>query len=220
MGRFKWERRGRDSVRPPDDPNHPRTRCGTRAFALLALVSALAGCTVVGPLFVKPADPVNPDWTAKTEPQVNTAQAADAAWWRAFNDPILDKLVELAWQQNLTVRAAGLRIAEARAQLALAVGQKWPQVQAAFGQASITGLSNNAANVSNFDRNFSEFQAGFDVAWEIDFWGRYQNMQRAEASRYFGSIADYDSALVTLSAEVARTYAVIRMYETLVALAQ
>ena len=174
----------------------------------------------MGPNFVKPEVTVNPEWTAKEEAQVDTAKAADAAWWRAFNDPILDKLVEQAWQQNLTVRAAGLRIAEARAQLALAVGQKWPQVQAAFGQASVTGLSNNAANVSNFDRNFSEFQVGFDVAWEIDFWGRYQNMQRAEASRYFGSIADYDTALVTLSAEVARTYALIRMYESLVALAQ
>ena len=132
----------------------------------------------MGPNFVKPEVTVNPEWTAKEEAQIDTAKAADAAWWRAFNDPILDKLVELAWQQNLPVQVAGLRIAEARAQLALAVGQKWPQVQAAFGQATVVGLSDNAANVANFDRHFGDFQVGFDAAWELDFWGKYQT-QRA-----------------------------------------
>ena len=222
MGRFKWERLGRDSVRNHDHRRLPPTRGPTaaRAFTLLALITALGGCTVVGPNFVKPEVTVNPEWTAKEEAQIDTAKAADAAWWRAFNDPILDKLVEQAWQQNLTVRAAGLRIAESRAQLALAVGQKWPQVQAAFGQATVVGLSGNSANVANLDRRFGEFQAGFDVAWEIDFWGRYQNMQRGEAARYFSTIADYDSSLVTLSADVARTYALIRTFETLIALAE
>jgi NodT family efflux transporter outer membrane factor (OMF) lipoprotein len=222
MGRFKWERLVRDSVRTRDPGQLPRTRgpTGGRAFALVALLLALGGCTVVGPQFVKPEVAVNPGWTAKEEAKLDTAKAADAAWWRTFNDPILDQLIAQAWQQNLTVRAAGLRIAEARAQLALAVGQKWPQVQAAFGQASAVGISGSSANTANLDRHYGEFQAGFDAAWEIDFWGRYQNLQRSEAARYFSTVADYDSALVTLSAEVARTYALIRTYETLAALAE
>ncbi len=222
MSRFKWRRLARDTVRNHQHQGLPQTRgsTGARAFVLLTFVTVLGGCTVVGPQFVKPEVTVNPEWTAREEAKLDTAKAADAAWWRAFNDPILDKLVDQAWQQNLTVRTAGLRIAEARAQLALAVGQKWPQVQAAFGQASAVGLSGNSANVANLDRHYGEFQAGFDVAWEIDFWGRYQNMQRGEAARYFTTIADYDSALVTLSADVARTYALIRTFETLIALAE
>jgi NodT family efflux transporter outer membrane factor (OMF) lipoprotein len=208
-------------MRPQDHRTLPRTRGpGRRTYAWLALAAALAGCTTVGPEFVKPETTVNPQWSAAEEALLDRTRAVDGAWWRTFNDPVLNQLVELAWQQNLTLRTAGLRIAESRAQLALAVGRQWPQVQAVFGQATAVGLSKEAANVANFDRSYTEFQAGFDVAWEIDFWGRYKNMQRAEAARYVATVADYDTALVTLSAEVARSYALIRTYETLIALAQ
>jgi len=215
MSSFKWEH----LVRTQDHGHFPRARGATagRTFALLALVAALGGCTVVGPQFVKPEAMVNPQWSEKEKATLDTAKTADAAWWRAFNDPILNKLVEQAWQENLTVRTAGLRIAEARAQLALAVGLKWPQVQAAFGQGSAVG---SIGNSSSFDRHYGEFQGGFDVAWEIDFWGRFENIQRSEAAGYLSTVADYNSALVTLSAEVARTYALIRTYETLVALTE
>ena len=197
-----------------------RGRIRSRTLALAGLAAALAACTTVGPDFVKPEVTSNPAWSATEMAQLDTSKAVDGAWWRTFNDPVLDKLVDMAWQQNLTLRAAGLRIAESRAQLALAVGQQYPQVQALFAQATAVGLSKNAANnIPNFDRNYGEFQAGFDVAWEIDFWGRYKNMQRAEAARLVTSIADYDNALVTLSAEVARTYALIRTYESLITLA-
>jgi len=191
-----------------------------RWISLLALIAALSGCAVVGPDFVKPDVTVNPEWTTKDKTQFDTSKAANAAWWRVFNDPILDKLVDQAWQQNLTVRVAGLRIAESRARLALAVGMQYPQVQSISAQATTVGLSKSAANFANLDRNFTEFQAGFDVAWEIDFWGRYKNMQRGDAARYFSTIADYDTALVTLSAEVVRTYVLIRTYETRIALAE
>lgn len=219
MSCFKWRHLMPDSVCTQEDGHLPRARGATagQTFALLALVAALGGCTVVGPQFVKPEVSVNPQWTEKDAARLDTAKAANAAWWRAFNDPILDKLIAQAWQENLTILTAGLRIAEARAQLALAVGRKWPQVQDVFGKAQAVGNSTDALNIAN---DFTSFQAGFDVAWELDFWGRYQSIQRSAAARYLGTVADYDSALVTLSAEVARTYALIRTFETLVALAE
>ena len=221
MGRFNRESLARGSARAGHHRKLPRGRrpALARAFALLTLVAALGGCTNVGPLFVKPDTTLESQWITN-EVQVDTAKAADAAWWRAFNDPVLDRLIEMAWQQNLTVETAGLRVAQARAQLAMAVGQKYPQVQAVNASASAVGISRDAPNIANFDRNFSQSQGGFDAAWEADFWGRYQNMQRGEAARYFNTVADYDTALVSLSAEVARTYAVIRTYETLISLAR
>jgi NodT family efflux transporter outer membrane factor (OMF) lipoprotein len=187
---------------------------------LLLLATALAACTTVGPEFAKPETQASAQWSAADEALLDKAKAVDGAWWRSFNDPILNQLIEMAWQQNLSLRAAGLRIAESRAQLALAVGQQYPQVQALFGQATAVGLSREAPNTSNFDRNYTEFQAGFDMTWEIDFWGRYKNLARSEEARLVTSMADYDTALVTLSAEVARSYALIRTYEALIALAQ
>ena len=84
-----------------------------------------------------------------------------------------------------------------------------------------SGCSEIAANNSPTSIATSlDFQAGFDAAWELDFWGRYRNIERAEAARHVATVADYDTALVSLTAEVARTYAVIRTFEVLIAQAR
>jgi NodT family efflux transporter outer membrane factor (OMF) lipoprotein len=82
------------------------------------------------------------------------------------------------------------------------------------------GLSENAPNTFSPDRHFWDFQIGFDAVWEMDFWRKYGNEVSAEEASYFASIADYDDALVSLTAEVARTYAVIRTFEEQIQLAQ
>lgn len=185
-----------------------------------ALVMALGGCTIVGPKYVKPNAVVNPEWSAK-EDSLNTGTASDSAWWHAFNDPTLNQLIDLAVRQNLGLQLAGLRIAESRAQLALAVGAKWPQVQGVFANVGAVGISENVTNqVPNLKRNFFDFQTGFDAQWELDFWGRYSNIERAESAHYFATVADYDTAIVTLTAEVARTYALIRTFEVLISQSQ
>jgi len=181
---------------------------------------ALSACKTVGPKFVKPAVTVNQDWSFQTDARIGKGTAPDAAWWHAFNDPTLDKLIDLAYHQNLPLQIAGLRIMESRAQLALAVGAKWPQVQELFAGANAVGLSGDSANVRGFDRYFVDYQVGFDAAWELDFWGKYKNLETAEASHYVATVGDYDTALVTLSAEVARNYALVRTFEALVALAR
>jgi len=147
------------------------------------------------------------------------ARAQDAAWWRTFEDPTLDRLIEMAHSQNLPLQTAGLRIFEARAQLAFAVGRKYPQIQQAFANATAVGQSENAPNtIAAVDRHYGDFQVGFDAAWELDFWGRYKGDIQAQTAEHLATIADYDTALVSLNAEVARTYAVIRTFEVLVAL--
>jgi NodT family efflux transporter outer membrane factor (OMF) lipoprotein len=179
----------------------------------------LVGCTTVGPDFKKPEVAVSDDWQEKGDSRINTQGTADAAWWKQFNDPTLDRLVTSAYKLNLSLQIAGLRIYEARAQLGVATGQQFPQIQVATGSFSAVGLSDNIANLNGipgFSRNFVEYQLGFDAAWEIDFWGKYRRGIESETASLIGSVADYDSALVSLTAEVARTYVVIRTYEVLV----
>ena len=190
----------------------------TAGFAVGAATALLIldACTV-GPDFVRPAAKANTVWAQKDDPSLNTKAAADSAWWKGFNDPALDKLIELAYKQNLPLQIAGLRILEARAQLGYATGQKWPQVQVASGSATAVGISKNSASyIPGFDREFGNYQVGFDAAWEMDFWGKYRRGVESESAALSGSVADYDSALVALTAEVARTYAVIRTFEVLV----
>ncbi len=183
---------------------------------LLIMVLALSGCTV-GPDFVKPEARLQDNWSEKGDPRVRQT-AVDKQWWRAFDDPTLDQLIQLAYQQNLPLQITGLRIMEARARLAISIGQQYPQVQEAFGSATQVGLSKNAPNQGFPDQHFWDYQLGFDAAWELDFWGKFRRGVEASRADLIASMVDYDNALVSLTAEVARTYTVIRTSEVLIAI--
>ncbi|MBZ4420188.1 efflux transporter outer membrane subunit [Myxococcus sp. RHSTA-1-4] len=189
------------------------------ALPLLGVLSALSGCAV-GPDFTKPEVTVPREWRTYDDPKISTQAAVDAEWWKAFGDPTLDRLVELAYRQNLPLQIAGLRIVEARAQLGIVTGQQYPQLQVAAGRATAVGLSENAANVATLDRHYLDYQVGFDAIWELDFWGKYRRGVEAGTAGLLASVADYQSALVLLTAEVARTYVVIRTFEVLIELAR
>lgn len=193
-----------------------------RSDAIVAMalaLSLLAGCAV-GPDFTKPEAAVAPSWSAKEDPRVATQTAADSLWWKAFNDPVLDRLIDLSYQQNLPLQIAGLRILEARAQLGIATGQQYPQLQIARASATGAGASKNAAGFAGGDRNALDYQVGFDAAWELDFWGKYRRGVESSADSLLGSEFDYFNSLVSLTAEVARTYVVIRTFEVLIQQAQ
>jgi NodT family efflux transporter outer membrane factor (OMF) lipoprotein len=186
---------------------------------LLSMVLVLSGCAV-GPDYSKPETKVNENWSEKSDQRVATQSAVNSEWWKTFNDPVLDQLVQMAYQQNLSLQIAGLRILEARARLGIAVGGQYPQQQQAFGNMSNSGLSKNASNSFGVDRNHWDYQTGFDASWELDFWGKFRRDVEAAQASLTASVADYDDALISLTAEVARTYAVIRTQEELISLAR
>jgi NodT family efflux transporter outer membrane factor (OMF) lipoprotein len=189
------------------------------AIPLLSIVLAIGGCTV-GPDFVTPKATLQEQWREKGDPQFATNAAVNNRWWKTFNDPALDKLVQLALQNNLPLQTAGIRILEARAQLGIAIGLQYPQTQQLFAGLTGVGLSNNAPNVAGSARSYYDYQAGFDASWEIDFWGKYRRGVEADRATLTASVADYDNAIVSLTAEVARTYVTIRTFEAFIALAR
>ena len=65
-----------------------------------------------------------------------------------------------------------------------------------------------------------DYQLGFDSTWELDFWGKFRRGVESETASLIASVADYDDAIVSLTAEVARTYTVIRTFEVLIELAR
>jgi NodT family efflux transporter outer membrane factor (OMF) lipoprotein len=188
---------------------------------MFCLAAELASCAV-GPDFVRPTAPVSDGWNEKTNvASFDPKAAVDPNWWKTFNDPALDRLVELAVHQNLDVQVAGLRIVQARAQLGIVTGQIFPQQQELFGGAQAVGLSANTPNLpTGFSRHFGDFQGGFDAVWELDFWGKYRRGIEAQHNVLNASAEDYAQALVSLTAEVARTYVALRTFETLIKLAQ
>ena len=183
--------------------------------SLLSMLMVFGGC-MVGPNFVKPEGNLAENWSGEGDSRVMTQTAVDKLWWKAFNDQTLDQLIQLAYQQNLPLQIAGLRILEARARLSVAIGWQYPQQQEVFGGATGVGLSKNAANSFGSDRSFWDYQLGFDAGWELDFWGKFRREVEAAYADMLASVANYDDALVSLTAEVARTYTVIRTYEVLI----
>lgn len=192
-----------------------------RAASWGAVLGVLGGCTV-GPNFTRPEADLARVWSAKDDQRIATQTAVGGVWWKGFNDPVLDRLVDLAFKQSLPLQVSGLRIMEARARLGIATGQQYPQFQVATGSLTAVGLSENSTsvvtgNVSGVDRNFLSYQVGFDAAWEMDFWGKYRRGVEAEVANLLGAEFEYYNSLVTLTAEVARTYVVIRTFEVLIA---
>ena len=192
---------------------------------LLALFVLSAGCTKVGPDFAPPDAKLADQWIDAADPRVGADRADYREWWKAFNDPVLNHLVALACSQNPRLLIAGVRVLEARAQLAIALGEQYPQAQQLFGSATYNRLSEYAPNAPQpslsrgYDYETLQAQAGLRAAWEIDFWGRFRRAVESADADFLGSIAAYDDALVSLSADVARTYVLIRAYEERIGIA-
>jgi NodT family efflux transporter outer membrane factor (OMF) lipoprotein len=180
----------------------------------LALAVASTGCTKVGPDFEPLPAPAAETWIeAEEEPKINEQAADVSAWWTVFDDPVLNELVERASKQNLTLQIAGVRILEARARLGIAIGDQYPQVQDAVGGYDYNRASKNAPNSAGGNRSFGAAGIGLDASWEIDFWGRFQRGIESADAALGAQIADYDDLLVSLTAEVARTYVLVREFE-------
>lgn len=133
-------------------------------LGLLIVMLVISGCTMVGPDYVKPEAPQPDKWLESNEPEIKTEDTNVRDWWTVFHDPVLNNLIEAAYQQNLPLQIAGLRIYEARAQLGIAFGFQYPQSQFGFGSANVNQASKNAPNIAAADRYFTVFDIGLDAA--------------------------------------------------------
>jgi NodT family efflux transporter outer membrane factor (OMF) lipoprotein len=192
----------------------------------------LSGCTTlkeyidngfkVGPNYAAPPAPVAKQWIDANDLRLRQDSDDLKEWWKVFNDPVLDKLICFAYEQNLSLRQAGFRILQARAQLAISKGELFPQSQ--YFQADYTrnslshALANSTFNTPlgtfGLQQFYSQWDFGFGLNWEIDFWGRFRRAVESDAANLDASVANYDDVLVTLLGDVASNYVQYRTLET------
>jgi len=198
------------------------------AHLLVAVIflSSAGGCIKVGPNYVRPEIKVEPAWQEADDNRVKSALTHYRSWWRAFNDPILDRLINQAYQENLNLRIAGVRVLEAWAQVGVATGQLYPQTQQIAGsvfrerESAGTPLSGTSLTAPSFGgRNYWQSQLGITASWEIDFWGKFRRALESADAGFQASIADFDNTLVGLTASVANFYISIRTLEKRLAIA-
>ena len=158
-------------------------------FCVAAAALCLSGCTSfsdyvhhgfkVGPEYTGAKAAVAPGWIDSTDLRVRSDAANLSQWWCVFNDPMLNDLVYHAYNQNINLKEYGTRILQARAQLAIARGDLFPQQQQMTGSYTHTQTSGAAAN--SVGTSFSNVSLGFNLAWELDFWGLYRRQVLAAA---------------------------------------
>ena len=173
----------------------------------------MGACTTVGPDYVQPDSPLGPDWYEAERERYDTNAEQQVLWWEALGDPVLNGLIDLAHQQNNNLQIAGLRVLESRAQLGIAVGNKYPQSQVVAGDAAAIQASKNAANTTAGDLNFTQFNIGVGASWEIDFWGKFRRGIESADAAYLASVAGYDQAMILVTAQVCSAYLAVRTFE-------
>ncbi len=195
-------------------------KCCIIFVPVITFVLLLTGCAV-GPDYIRPEAQEPQKWIEEQDPVIKSEPADFDLWWTVFNDQVLNTLVEMAFQQNLPLRIAGIRILEARARLGIATGNLYPQSQGVNGNYAYTDVSKNTANSQRgADFHYGNIDLGFDAAWELDFWGKFRRAIESDMGKLEASMASYDDILVTLTAEVARTYILIRTQEARLAIAR
>src|SRR5262245_54608518 len=128
---------------PATRDGNARTRARLLWLVLIVLALPGSGCTSfqdfvrngfkVGPNYQRPPAPLADAWIEAGNPRVKSVAADYSAWWTVFDDPALNELIKIAYEQNVNLRVASTRVLEAQAQRAIAVGTLFPQVQTATG---------------------------------------------------------------------------------------
>lgn len=181
---------------------------------LLLGALGLSGCVRLGPDFQPPGEAWVEQWHSPAIEQASLQRAGPdiREWWRVFDDPLLDRLIAEADAHNASLKIAGVRVMEARAQLGIAQSGRYPQLQQATAD-SVYLDRNQSGGRNPQDSHFWQHSLGFDIGWELDFWGRFSRAIESADAAYFAAEANYEDVLVLLRAQVAETYYALRTTE-------
>ncbi|MCD9032153.1 efflux transporter outer membrane subunit [Luteimonas sp. Y-2-2-4F] len=185
-----------------------------RALAI-ALAAALSACAV-GPEHVRPAPPTLADAFRDPVDGVPAADAsaapaaADAAFWNAFDDPLLDALVGEALARNHDLQAALARYDQANALLRGARFDFLPTVVAQGEAASTRASASQAPGEGREARDADGYSAGVAASWELDLFGRVRRNVEAGRADAAAQAADLQALQVAIVGEVVATYVEVR----------
>jgi len=195
-------------------------------FVSAALV--IAGCAV-GPDYHPPKTRVPTNWSEAQLGGVTNTTIPIIAWWKTFNDPELNSLIERAVATNHDLRIADGRLRQARALRSGVAADLGPTINGSAGYTDARQSRNSipfntagpagATITSNYLFQTDLYDAHFDASWEIDvFGGKRRALQQANA--LLASVEeDRRDVLVSVLAEVARNYVEVRNFQQRLAIA-
>src|SRR5712671_3618318 len=194
-------------------------------FIVIGIVAVLlglllAGCTV-GPRYIKPAVPMTTEYKEEApgsfkgldqwQPAHPGDQISRGNWWEIFGDPELNKLEEQIADSNQNLKVAEARYREARAAIRFNRASQFPTISTVPNASYVKS--------SDFSPNFpskveqsgkGDFVLPFDLSYELDLWGRVRRSVAAAREEAQATAADYETAKLSLEAELAMDYFELR----------
>jgi multidrug efflux system outer membrane protein len=177
-----------------------------KAASGLGLALLLAGCAL-GPDYRRPEMKLP---AAFENVNGDHQQEPPREFWRRFDDPVLDGLIEDALKANHDIRIAVANLQAARAIQLGVDAQAWPQVNAGASGAREIIPQTQAPGFSRSQRTLNNFDTSLDANWELDLFGRFTRASESAAASVSAAQAGIAAAQVSVTAEVARNYFELR----------
>ena len=134
-------------------------------------------------------------------------------WWKAYNDPVLNKLVEQAMEANPDLQAAAERFVQARNIMMKARAQYLPQIGIEFGGSHNRQSFERLFRPENSPLQQATMELGGLASWEYDLWSALRNTAQVETYRAQERAADWGLARLSLQAEVGTDYWLLRGFD-------
>ncbi len=180
------------------------------ALSILLFQGCLGFGPIVGPDYSPPELRMQDAWYQKITEGLTEGKANLQTWWKVFNDPVLNRLIDRADRGNLELKEAFARIKEARALKRIARGERVPDFDSIGDAVRERSAHTLSPSTTQRARTDEFFQLGGDASWEVDFWGRITRLIESAGASLEASIENYRDVLVVLNAEVATNYIEVR----------
>lgn len=184
------------------------------------MLSLLAGCAV-GPDYVRPDAPMSTSF--KSTPDWKIAQPFDdvpkGAWWKIYNDPVLDALMAEVAINNQNVALYVARVRQAQALVRGADAARYPSL-AVGGQGGRQASGTGVGNLINPDGSINDGaiynSIGFNLGlnWDSDIWGKLRRNVESKDASYAASLADLENATLSMQVQLAQSYFTIRSLDS------
>lgn len=189
-----------------------------RSVSLLvsgALAALTSGCMLVGPDYERPPVQVPSDWRL---PAGTAAELTNSPWWQQFGDPVLDRLITTALENNRDLKLAAARVEQFQGQLTATTGEQFPLLDAA-GTAGRERLSaDQRLPGESATLGVNSLAAG--VSFELDLWGKLRRATESARAQLLSSEEARRTVVLTLVSGVATSYISLRDFDARLAIAR
>jgi multidrug efflux system outer membrane protein len=176
-----------------------RASKAARVVTAVAVAAFASGCPV-GPNYQRPEIRTPDSYRGEVGP-ADAESLAEAAWWQLFGDPVLLGLVQESLRNNYDLKTAVARVEQAQAQVGVARAPLFPQLSYEGGAQRGKSFVFTGEN-----QTFNVFLGSFNLAWELDVWGRIRRATEAAQAEMFATEEIRRGVMLTLVSQVAVAY--------------